>query len=89
MDKIDINIIKYKKMSLDDFIISIDRLLWTRVCAMGVDKYKKDLELLKEYYYKHYTNQKYHQEALVHENSYQKMNGAVFGGNYDDKSIWT
>lgn len=66
------------------FIISIDRLLWTRVCAMEVEKYRTDLELIKELYYKNYTNQKYHQEALMHEKSYQKMNGAVFGGNYDD-----
>lgn len=66
------------------FIVSIDRLLWTRVCAMEVEKYRNDLKLLKEYYYKTYTNQKYHQEALSHENSYLKMNGAVFGGKYDD-----
>ena len=65
-------------------IVSIDRLLWTRVCAMEVEKYRNDLELLKEYYYKNYTNQKYHQEALSHEKSYLKMNGAVFGGKYDD-----
>lgn len=65
-------------------IVSIDRLLWTRVCAMEVDKYRKDLELLKEYYYKSYTNQKYHEEALRHDKSYLKMNGVVFGGNYDD-----
>lgn len=65
-------------------IVSIDRLLWTRVCAMEVEKYRNDLELLKEYYYKNYTNQKYHQEALLHEKSYLKMNGAVFGGKYDD-----
>jgi hypothetical protein len=65
-------------------IISIERLLWTRVCAMEVEKYKKDLELLKDYYYKKYTNQEYHQEALTHEKSYLKMNGAIFGGKYDD-----
>jgi hypothetical protein len=66
------------------YIISIERLLWTRVCAMEVEKYKKDLELLKDYFYKNYTNQEYHQEALTHEKSYMKMNGAVFGGKYDD-----
>lgn len=66
------------------FIVSIDRLLWTRVCAMEVEKYRKDLDLLKEYYYKHFTNQTYHQEALLHEKSYSRMNGAVFGGKYDD-----
>ncbi|WP_313073836.1 hypothetical protein [Lacrimispora sp.] len=33
------------------FIISIDRLLWSRVCAMEVEKYRNDLMLMKEYYY--------------------------------------
>lgn len=66
------------------FIISIDRLLWTRVCAIGVEKYRKDLELLKQYYYKTYTNSQYHKEAQLHEKSYQKMDGAVLGGKYDD-----
>jgi hypothetical protein len=65
-------------------IVSIDRLLWTRVCAMEVEKYRNDLKLLKEYYYKNYTNPKYHKEALSHEKSYLKMNGAVFAGKYDD-----
>lgn len=66
-------------------IISIDRLLWTRVCAMEVEKYRNDLKLLKEYYYKNYTNQNYHQEAISHDKSYFKMNGVVLGGKYDDK----
>ena len=66
-------------------IISIDRLLWTRVCAMEVEKYRNDLKLLKEYYYKNYTNQNYHQEAISHDKSYFKMNGVVFGGEYYDK----
>ena len=38
-------------------VISIDRLLWTRVCAMELEKYLNDLKLIKEYYYKKYTNQ--------------------------------
>lgn len=78
----------FKKDAIEEenvFIVSIDRLLWTRVCAMEVEKYGKDLVLLKEYYYKKFTNQKYHQEALLHEKSYLKMNGAVFGGKYDDQ----
>lgn len=65
-------------------VISIDRLLWTRVCAMDVEKYHKDLVLMKEYYYQHYTNRQYHEQAALHENSYKKMNGAVFGGKYED-----
>lgn len=43
-------------------IVSIDRLLWMRVCAMEVEKYKKDLGLMKEYYYRHFRNQCYLQE---------------------------
>jgi hypothetical protein len=40
-------------------VVSIDRLLWMRVCAMEVLKYKKDLDLMKEYYYEHFRNQEY------------------------------
>ena len=43
-------------------VVSIDRLLWMRVCAMEVEKYKKDLDLMKEYYYEHFRNQCYLQE---------------------------
>lgn len=43
-------------------IVSIDRLLWMRVCAMEVEKYKKDLGLMKEYYYRRFRNQCYLQE---------------------------
>lgn len=66
-------------------VLSIDRLLWTRVCAMDVEKYLNDLKMIKNYYYQKYTNPEYHQEALSHENSYRKMNGVVFGGAYEDE----
>ena len=33
-----------------------------RVCAMEVEKYKKDLDLMKEYYYGHLRNQCYLRE---------------------------
>ncbi|WP_349668874.1 hypothetical protein [Lacrimispora sp.] len=46
-------------------IVSIDRLLWMRVCAMEVEKYKKDLYLMKEYYYTNFRNQNYLQEYSV------------------------
>lgn len=42
----------FKKDAIEEeniLIVSIDRLLWTRVCAMEVEKYRKDLVLLKEY----------------------------------------
>ena len=69
----------------DVLIVSVDRLLWMRVCAMEVEKYRKDLELMKAYYYRMYTNPAYHREMKTHEVSYQKLNGAVFGGNYQDE----
>ncbi|WP_349670753.1 hypothetical protein [Lacrimispora sp.] len=43
-------------------VVSIDRLLWMRVCAMEVEKYKKDLDLMKEYYNRHFRNQCYLEE---------------------------
>jgi len=64
------------------YIVSIDRLLWTRVCTMEVQKYLDDLNRMKEYYYKQYTNQRYYDEAAKHQKSYEEMNGAVFGGRY-------
>ncbi len=67
------------------FVVSIDRLLWMRVCAMEVEKYRKDLDLMKEYYYAHYTNPNYLHEAKAHEKSYAKFHGAIVGGKYDDE----
>ena len=77
----------FKKEAVDEgsiLVLSIDRLLWTRVCAMEVEKYKNDLGLMKEYYYRKYTNPHYHQEAMLHEKSYKKLNGVVVGGLYED-----
>lgn len=77
----------YRKEAIveeDIQIVSIDRLLWSRVCAMDVEKYKKDLELMREYYYKIYTNKQYHEEAARHEKSYERNGGAVFAGKYED-----
>ena len=68
----------------DVLAVSIDRLLWMRVCAMGVEKYRRDLELMREYYYRTYTNPDFYREMKTHEASYRKMNGAVFGGRYQD-----
>lgn len=66
------------------FVVSIDRLLWMRVCAMDVEKYMKDLKMMKEYYYRHYSNQEFLHEAEKHAVSYNKTGGAVFGGKYTD-----
>ncbi|MGH4122480.1 MAG: hypothetical protein ACREV6_06080 [Clostridium sp.] len=56
-------------------VVSIDRLLFMRVCAMDVQKYKDDLMLIKEYYYSHFTNKEFHSEAEIHAPSYEKNNG--------------
>lgn len=53
-------------------VVSIDRLLFMRVCAMDVQKYKDDLMLIKEYYYSHFTNKEFHSEAEKHNLSYEK-----------------
>ena len=68
----------------DLLIVSLDRLLFMRVCAMDVDKYRKDLVLMKEYYYKMFQNDEFVLNAKKHEISYRKNNGAVFSGNYCD-----
>ncbi|AJA47252.1 hypothetical protein CPAST_c11520 [Clostridium pasteurianum DSM 525 = ATCC 6013] len=50
---------------------------------MQVEKYKNDLELMKEYYYKNFSNQDFLNEAEKHKSSYEKNNGIVFSGEYD------
>ena len=42
-----------RKDAIDEenvYIVSLDRLLLMRVCAMEVTKYRMDLEIMKEYY---------------------------------------
>ena len=62
----------FLKDALDEgnvLVVSIDRLLWMRVCAMEVEKYKKDLDLMKEYYYGHFRNQCYLQEYRLNKST--------------------
>jgi|LSQX01.2.fsa_nt_gb ribosomal protein S18 acetylase RimI-like enzyme len=68
-------------------MVSIDRLLFSRVSAMEVQKYLDDLILIKEYYYKNYRNKDFLQEAETHIPSYEKTGGIVWGGNYQDLNI--
>ncbi len=67
------------------FVVSLNRLLLMRVCAMDVEKYKKDLILMKEYYYNNFRNQEFLKEAEVHIKSYKKSGGIIFGGKYLDE----
>lgn len=66
-------------------IVSLDRLLLMRVCAMEVAKYRTDLETMKEYYYKHFRNQNFLQEASKHSMSYDKNGGIIFSGKYEEE----
>ncbi len=66
-------------------VVSLDRLLFMRVCAMEVEKYKKDLIRMKDYYYEHFRNQEFLHEADTHVASYGKSGGIVFGGKYMDE----
>ena len=68
-------------------MISIDRLLFSRVSAMEVQKYLDDLKLIKEYYYQNDRNLAFLQEAETHIPSYEKNSGIVWGGNYVDLNI--
>jgi len=63
-------------------MISVDRLLFSRVSAMEVQKYRDDLMMIKEYFYKKYRNPAFYREAETHIPSYEKDNGVIFGGNY-------
>ncbi|MDR0898406.1 MAG: hypothetical protein LBN04_11200 [Oscillospiraceae bacterium] len=65
-------------------MISIDRLLLTRVCAMEVEKYRNDLNLIVQYYYDHFRNPQYLRVAESHISSYEKLGGIVWGGHYQD-----
>lgn len=66
------------------YIVSLDRLLLMRVCAMDVAKYRADLGIMKEYYYEHFCNQNFLQEASLHSASYDKKGGIIFEGKYED-----
>ncbi len=69
----------------DLFVVSLDRLLLMRVCAMEVEKYRKDLITMKEYYYEHFRNQEFLHEAQTHITSYGKSGGIIWGGQYIDE----
>lgn len=77
----------YSKDAIDEgiaFVISLDRLLFMRVIAMEVEKYKNDLNLIKEYYYKNFANHDFVLNMEKNMSTYKKHNGAIFGGKYLD-----
>jgi len=64
-------------------VVSLDRLLFMRVIAMEVEKYRADLQLMKQFYYDSFRNKSFTQEAEARADAYQRHNGAIFGGQYD------
>ena len=66
----------------DFFVVSLDRLLFMRVCAMEVEKYKKDLLTMKEHNYTNFRNRSFTEEADRRASSYRQFNGVVLGGKY-------
>lgn len=75
----------YLKDAIDEgfaYVVSLDRLLFMRVIAMQVEKYMSDLKLMKEYFYKNFTNKDFLYNAEFHKASYEKNNGIVFSGKY-------
>ena len=65
-------------------VVSFERLLFMRVIAREVEKYSADLDLMVEHIYLNRRNREYIGNAERHIASYQKNNGAIFSGNYDD-----
>ncbi len=65
-------------------VVSLDRLLFMRVCAMGVAKYMDDLKLMREHYFLKFANKAFRREAESHAASYKKSGGMVLGGQYCD-----
>lgn len=66
------------------YIISMEKLLVTRACAIEVPKYYKDLELVVQGLYKKYRNQDFQQEAETHIEAYRWKNGEIWGGQYEN-----
>jgi hypothetical protein len=65
-------------------ILSLDKLFLTRIFAAGVEKYMNDLDLMREHYYSNFRNVNFLTESAQHIPSYEKFNGIIFGGKYED-----
>lgn len=66
-------------------VVSLDRLLLMRVCAMGVQKYMDDLKLLEQYYYANYRNVEFSRDAGRHMPAYVSSGGTIWGGKYESE----
>ncbi len=72
-------------VELEDFyVLSLDKLLFTRVLAMKNEKHKEDLRLIQFYYYETFRNQEYYKNAQQSYDLYCSVkDGIIFGGKYD------
>ncbi len=72
-------------IELEDFyVLSIDKLLFTRVLAMKNEKHKEDLRLIQFYCYETFRNQEYYKNAQQNYDLYCSVTGGiVHGGRYD------
>lgn len=68
----------------DLLVVSLDRLLLMRVSAMDVEKYRKDLVLMRNYYYERLRNPVFDREAQAHIEAYKRAGGIVLAGKYQD-----
>jgi len=67
------------------YIVSLEKLLITRVFAIETQKYKEDLILIENYIKNKYKNKRYSEEAEMHEKSYKNNEwGIVINGKYSD-----
>ena len=66
-------------------VVSLDRLLLMRVCAMGVQKYMDDLKTMRNYYVGNFRNKDFAKDSEAHTSSYVKAGGTVWGGKYEDE----
>jgi hypothetical protein len=79
----------YIKGALEEdpvYVISMERLLLTRVFAMQVPKYRDDLDLIKNYYCRTYQSPDFIKYAEGHFAAYKAADGIIWGGQYPEES---
>lgn len=64
-------------------VVSLERLLFTRVIAREVEKYANDLDLMVAFYYDRFRNKGYLETAEGHVASYEKHGGVILSGKYE------
>jgi hypothetical protein len=78
----------YLKDAIDEgvaYVASLDKLLLMCVFAMNIEKYKNDLNLIKDYYHQKFMNPLFCKYMEEHVESYKSVGGIVYGGKYKDE----